>query len=75
MASRKKKQIETHDLDDELDLSEADELEKLFAATEPANRPAPKKGQRQSQWRSVEEYMEARRLQEELLDEYLQEEE
>ncbi|MCP1726378.1 hypothetical protein J2T60_000343 [Natronospira proteinivora] len=74
MAS-KKKNVDNHDLDDDLDLSEADELEKLFAATEPANRPAPKNSQRQSQWRSVEEYMEARRLQNELSDEYLEEDE
>ncbi|MDQ2068902.1 hypothetical protein [Natronospira bacteriovora] len=63
----KKKSLEEHDFDDELDLDEAGDLEKLFAATEPANRPpAARNSQRKSQWRSVEEYMEARRLQDEL---------
>lgn len=71
MAGRKKKQ-ETHDFDDdELDLEDAGELERIFASTAPANRPAASANtQRSSQWRSVEEYMEARRLQSELKDDY-----
>jgi hypothetical protein len=57
--------------DDSLDVDdESSELESLFAATEPANRPPPRGSQRQSQWRTVEEYMEARRLQEELRDDF-----
>lgn len=66
MAAKKTK-LADDDFDDEMDLEEAGELEKLFAVTEPANRPrAAGNSQRRSQWRSVEEYMEARRLQDEL---------
>lgn len=65
--ARKKTKLADDDYDDEMDLEEAGELEKLFAVTEPANRPkATNNSQRRSQWRSVEEYMEARRLQDEL---------
>lgn len=72
----KNKKLDDNDFDDEMDLEEAGELEKLFAATAPANRPpAPNHSQRKSQWRSVEEYMEARRLQDELADDYLQDDE
>jgi len=76
MAGRKKKQEVDDFDDDELDLEDAGELERIFAATSPANRPpSSNNGQRNSQWRSVEEYMEARRLQTELKDDYLFDEE
>lgn len=66
----KKKQNDTN-LDDELHLDDdAGELEKLFAIMEPANRPPPARKAQTGTWRSVEEYMEARRLQQTLSDEY-----
>jgi|GEM_PF-2857045 len=72
----KKKRVESDRFDDENSLDESDELEQLFAVMEPANRPAASsQSQRQSNWRSVEEYMEARRLQSELTDEFLLEDE
>lgn len=65
--SGKKRTQEEIGQDDELYLDEdAGELEKLFAVMEPANRPPPAKQTGSGTWRSVEEYMEARRLQETL---------
>lgn len=69
MAAKKQKRDDTS-LDDELYLDDdAGELEKLFAIMEPANRPPPAR-KTTGTWRSVEEYMEARRLQQTLSEEY-----
>lgn len=70
MAAKKKNQDDAG-LDDELYLDDdAGELEKLFATMEPANRPPPARKAQTGTWRSVEEYMEARRLQKTLSEEY-----
>lgn len=70
MAAKKKKQDDTG-LDDALYLDDdAGELEKLFAIMEPANRPPPARKAQTGTWRSVEEYMEARRLQKTLSEEF-----